>query len=388
MCRNFTVIILFQLFVFVSCVQGFSQAENSENKLSFYIGEQVTNATDVNEKQIIELWKSYLLAGKYGEESSPYWSFDNVNVPDEYLWAVGVDKIQEKPYKTQCKIIGVFKAEKGYYCLKSAFTHINEQGEIFLDVVPTVYAKKFGEKFLLVDSMTYHKEILEYHKIGNINYYVHPFHKFDIEKARLMNATSNEFAQKFEVEPLEFDYFVANTSREITEVWGYEYMDRMYRPEQSGGVAIVSNNVVLSGNNSEYYAHEVFHLYAFNVNKNIPYFMINEGIATFFAGSSERTFEWHLQELKDFNKLNPNYDYNKISDLVDFDIPNGKHMTDLRYIVGAVIIKEVYRKYGIQGIKDALSYGHELTDLHVLLKEKLNVKPEQFNLFIKKQLEN
>ncbi len=378
------------IFLLVS-FKAFSQNNTQDTlsrKLVFYIGEQVINANDKNEKQIIKLWKEYLLAGKSGDTTSPFWSFENTTVPDEYLWALGLDEIQNRAYETQCKIIGVFQVERGYYCLKSAFSHIDGNGEIYLDVIPTVYAKKIDGKFLLVNSATYHKEILEHHRIGNINYYVHPFHKFDIEKAKMMNSESKQIAKKFETTPLEFDYFVSNTSREITEIWGYEYMDRMYRTEQTGGVAIVSNNIIYAGNNSEYYPHEVVHLYAFNVAKNIPHFWINEGIATFFAGSTEKPFDWHLNELKLFHKATPNYDYSNINNLTDFDIPNEKHMTDLRYIVGAIIIREIYKKEGIQGIKDALTIGNKSDDFYALLKEKLNVNEINFNKFIRQQIEH
>jgi|FLOH01.1.fsa_nt_gi hypothetical protein len=378
------------IFLFIG-LKAFSQNNTQDTlsgKLVFYVGEQVINANDKNEKQIIQLWKDYLLTGKYGDTTSPYWSFENTNVPDEYLWALGLDNIQNRDYQTQCKIIGIFQVEHDYYCLKSAFSHIDTNGEIYLDVIPTVYAKKFNGKFLLVNSATYHKEILEHHKIGNINYYVHPFHKFDIEKANMMNLENKQIAKKFETAPLEFDYFVSNTSREITEIWGYEYMNRMYRPEQTGGVAIVSNNIIYAGNNSEYYPHEVVHLYAFNVANNIPYLWINEGIATFFAGSSEKSFDWHLNELKVFHETNPNYDYTNIKNLTDFDIPNGKHMTDLRYIVGAILIREIYKKEGIQGIKDSLTIGNTSDDFYALLKEKLNVTEINFDKFIHQQLEN
>ncbi|KOY86402.1 hypothetical protein AD998_09820 [bacterium 336/3] len=365
----------------------FGQNNTSSDKLKFFIGEQVINAGDENEKQIIQIWKNYISSGQYGNPDSPYWSFEKTNVPDEYLWALNLTNIQNNKYQTQCKIIGIFPVEHGYYCLKSAFMHIVE-GEIFLDVIPTVYAKKFNGKFLLVNSTTYHKEILEHHKIGNVNFYVHPFHKFDIVKAKQMSAFCEEMAKKFGTSPFEIDYFVSNTSREITEIWGYEYMDRMYRPEQTGGVALVSQNLVLAGNNSEYYPHEVVHLYAYNVAHNLPYFWINEGIATYFAGSSEKTFEWHLKELKEFHKTNPNYDYVNIDKLVDFDIPNGKHMTDLRYIIGALIIREIYKKEGMKGIKEALTIGDTKDDMFVLIKKKLNVDKKQFNTFIQKQIEN
>jgi hypothetical protein len=106
------------------------------------------------------------------------------------------------------------------------------------------------------------------------------------------------------------------------------------------------------------------------------------------AGSSEKSFEWHLKELKEFHKTNPNYDYVNIDKLVDFDIPNGKHMTDLRYIIGALIIREIYKKEGMKGIKEALTIGDTKDDMFALIKKKLNVDKKQFNTFIQKQIEN
>jgi hypothetical protein len=370
-------------------LNAFSQNNNSvtDEKLKFFIGEQVINAEGENEKQIIQLWKNYISDGQYGDSNSPYWLHENVNFPDEYLWALNINNIKNNNYQTQCKIIGIFPVAHDYYCLKSAFMHSTHK-ELFLDVIPTVYAKKINGKFLLVNSTSYHKEILEHHKVGNINYYVHPFHKFDIDKAKKMSVYCDEMTKLFDVKPFEIDYFVSNTSREITEIWGYEYMNRMYRPEQTGGVALVSQNLVLAGNNSEYYPHEIVHLFAYNVANNLPYFWINEGVATFFAGSSEKSFEWHLNELKEFHKTNPNFDYINIDTLTDFDIPNGKHMTDLRYIVGAIIIREIYLKENIEGVKDALKIGNTKEDMFVFLKKKLNVDKDQFNNFIKKLIEN
>jgi hypothetical protein len=378
----------FILTIFIS-LSAYSQNDTLgiSNKVKFFIGEQVINADGENERQIIQLWQNYISAGQYGDTNSPFWLFGNVNVPDEYLWALNLNNIQNNNYQTQCKIIGIFPVEQDYYCLKSVFMHSNE-GELFLDVIPTVYAKKFNGKFLLVNSTTYHKEILEHHKVGNINYYVHPFHKFDSNKAKKMSAFCDEMTKLFIVKPFEIDYFVSNTSREITEIWGYEYMDRMYRPEQTGGVALVSQNLVLAGNNSEYYPHEIVHLFAYNVAENLPYFWINEGIATFFAGSTEKSFEWHLNELKEFHKTNPNYDYVNIDTLTDFDIPNGKHMTDLRYVVGAIIIREIHRKENIDGVKDALRIGGTKEDMFILMKKKLNVDKDQFNDFIRQKIEN
>ena len=122
------------------------------------------------------------------------------------------------------------------------------------------------------------------------------------------------------------------------------------------------------------------------LQKKIPHFWINEGIATFLAGSSEKSFDWHLNELKEFHKTNPKYNYANIKNLTDFDIPNGKHMTDLRYIVGAILIREIYKLEGIKGIKNSLTIGNKDEDLYLFLKEKLNISENDFNKFIQKQL--
>ncbi|MCH2232512.1 MAG: hypothetical protein MK105_19400 [Crocinitomicaceae bacterium] len=352
-------------------VKGFSQSaiEDTLVPLKFFICEQVVNANDPNEKQIIQLWKDYLSEGEFGDSTSSFWSFEDSNNPDEYLWAIGVESLDNRDYQVQCKIIGVYPVQHDYYCLKSAFTHIDDQGEIHLDVIPTVYAKKFNGEFLLVNSATYHKEIHEHRKVGNINYYVHPAHKFDYEKAKRMSDFNNQMAVKFSSDTIECTYFVANSSREIVEIWGYEYMDRMYRPEQTGGVAIPSDNILYCGNNSEYYPHELIHLYAYNVSNNFPHFWLNEGIATYFGGSTEKSFEWHLNELKEFCKLNPSFDYSDIAGIGDTYIPNGKHLTEFRYILGAIIIREVYENDGMDGIKAALNQGNTNEDFFHSLKK-------------------
>ena len=385
---NLIISLLFTFFIIPKVNSQNIQTTSTDSSLIFFIGEQVVNAEDENEKQIIQLWKNYLLEGKFGDPNSPFWSFDGTKAPDEYLWAVGVGNLNKLDYKVQCKIIGVYPVEQDYYCLKSAFTHVDPTGEIHLDVIPTVYAKKFNNHFLLVNSATYHKKTLEHHKIGNIDYYVHPAHKFDIEKAYKMNDFNKLMAERFSSKPIACTYFVANTTREIVEIWGYEYMNRMYRPEQTGGVAFPSDKVIFCGNNSEYYPHELIHLYAYDVSDNIPHFWLNEGVATYFGGSTEKSFEWHLNELKEFNKMNPTFNYADISAIGDSYIPNGKHLTEIRYILGAIVIREVYEKYGMDGIKAALDQGDTDADFFAFLEEKLEITEATFNDFIRKQLVN
>ena len=391
-----TIFIVFVLIHLISYTQN--QTEKLNGNLEFFTSSDVMNAEGQSEKEIIELWKNYLKEGKFQDNKSPYWSFDNMKIPDEYLWAIGVQNLSTRDYKTQCKIIGIFPVEKNYYALKSAFTHIDEKGEIHLDTITSVYAKKIKGKYLLISSAEYYKDVLEHHRVGNINYYVHPFHKFDIEKANKMNEFNIFLANEFNTKPMEFDYFVANNARDIVDIWGYEYVKRMYIPNQTGGIASIHNKLIYAGNNSEYYPHELVHLYTYELVPKDYHFWIGEGIATFYGGSGGYTLDWHLEKLKSFLNENPNYDLSDI-DRLDTEIPNGEYKTDFRYVIGGFLMKKVYEKHGVEGLMEALQItggnakefhksGGSNEDFFNFLKEKLGIEKQDFDSYIKREIKN
>ncbi|WP_196887429.1 hypothetical protein [Aureivirga sp. CE67] len=386
---------LLLLFVLISFQISCAQNEKDNSGLKFYIDKDVTNAKDEPAKEIIKLWKDYLETGKFREENSPFWSYENMNRPDEYLWAIGVPSLKSRDYEVQCKIVGVFPVENGFYTLKSAFSHLDENGEINIDAIVSVYAKKFGDKYLLVNSAEYLKTVLDHYKVGSINYYVHPFHKFDRKQAEEMNVFNQFMVKEFNTEPIEFDYFVANSAREIVEVWGYEYMSKMYIPAQTGGVASITNKIIYAGNNSEYYPHELVHIYTFALVPKDYHFWIGEGIATFYGGSGGNSLDWHLGKLKKFLAENPDYDLSDI-DKLGIQIPNGEYQTDFRYVIGGFLMKKIYEKYGVQGFIDALQIGggsvkefHKKAsneDFFNFLEEKLDFKKENFDAYIKEEM--
>ncbi|HMQ84543.1 MAG TPA: hypothetical protein PKA00_16630 [Saprospiraceae bacterium] len=263
------------IFLFIHVVIYAQNADSiSIGGIEFYIHEEVTNSNGKVEQELIQLWQNYISDGKFEDLNSPYWSFENMKVPDENLWAIGIHNLKERGHKVQCKIIGIFEVENGHWSLVSSFSHVDESGEIHLDVISAVYAKKINDQYLLISSAEYLKSIFEHHKVGNINYYVHPFHQFKKEEAEQMNEFNLKMAKEFGIEPLEFDYFVASNARDIARTWGYEYMNRMYNPTGKGGIASWQNMTIYSGNNSSYYPHELVHLYTFNVVPKYPHLWV------------------------------------------------------------------------------------------------------------------
>lgn len=380
-------ITLITLLLFISKI-GFAQTESIDSLggIDFYVHKEVTNSNGEIEQQLIKLWKDYISNGSFQDPNSPYWSFENMKVPDENFWAIGINTLNSRGYKVQCKIIGVFEVENGYWSLISSFSHLDkDSGEIHLDVISTVYAKKINDKYLLISSAEYLKTVFEHHKVGSINYYVHPFHKFKIEEAERMQEFNVKMAKEFGVEPLVFDYFVARNARDLARTWGYEYMNRMYNPTGKGGIASWRNMTIYSGNNSSDYPHELVHLYTYHVVPKEPHLWIGEGIATFFGGKTDYSLHWHLLKLKAFLASNPLFDLSDISKL-KMDIPNGEHVSDLRYVIGGLLMKNIYEKEGIKGLIEALEYGTTDEDFYRLLYDKLKFTRTKFDEYIKLEM--
>lgn len=378
---------IFILMLFSIC--NISLAQTDETKsiegLDFYIHEEVTNANGKVEQQLIELWQNYISDGNFQDIKSPYWSFENMNIPDENFWAIGIENLKKKGYKVQCKVIGIFEVENGYWSLISSFSHLDKSGEIQLDVISAVYAKKIDSKYLLISSAEYLKSIFEYRKVGNINYYIHPFHTFKLAEAEQMNEFNLEMAKEFGAEPLGFDYFVASNARDIARTWGYEYMNRMYNPSGKGGIASWRNMIIYSGNNSSFFPHELVHLYTYHIVPKDPHLWVGEGIATFYAGTSTYSFRGHMLKLKEFLYKNPEYDLSDISKLKK-TIPNGEHASDFRYVIGGLLMNNIYKKEGVDGLIEALRYGTSDMDFYQLIEDKLGVGKDDFDEYIKAEM--
>ncbi len=379
------IYILAILFSTKGIIQAQEPVPTFTGGIEFSIHAEVSNADGDVEKELIKLWQNYISDGNFQDKNSPYWSFQNMAVPDENFWAIGISDLKNKDYTVHCKIIGIFQVSDEYWSLISSFSHLDAEGEIHLDVISAVYAKKIEEKYMLISSAEYLKTVFQHRKVGSINYYIHPFHKFKPSEAKQMNEFNLEMAEEFGVSPLEFDYFVASNARDIARTWGYEYMNRMYNPSGKGGIASWQNMIIYSGNNSSFFPHELVHLYTYHIVPRDPHIWVGEGIATFYAGTSTYDFQGHMRKLKEFLEENPDYDLSDISSLKK-SIPNGEHASDFRYVIGALLMKNIYEKEGVPGLIESLKYGTTDEDFYRLLNDKLNITRSSFDKYIKEEM--
>ncbi len=145
------------------------------------------------------------------------------------------------------------------------------------------------------------------------------------------------------------------------------------------------NQLIYAGNNSEYYPHEVVHLYTHAKFPRQSHHWADEGIAALIGGSTGYDIEWHWEKLRRFVLENPDY---KMDNLIDLqtNIPNGEFITDFRYPIGALICQKIMEKEGMKGIFEALQAGPSEENYFEVVKQKLNVNKEDFGTYVKAEI--
>lgn len=159
----------------------------------------------------------------------------------------------------------------------------------------------------------------------------------------------------FNSKSIPITYFSCTNPKEIFEIKGFDYNPMMY-VDKTGGLADFGN-IIFSGNNSEYYTHEIVHIYTNNLFPKINKF-IDEGIATYIAGSGKFDYEWHRQKLKKFLQETPNYNFIDHTD--PYERLYFEDETSLPYLTAALILERAMRISGKEKLIEILKSEKEL----------------------------
>ncbi|MBN8702194.1 MAG: hypothetical protein J0M08_03960 [Bacteroidetes bacterium] len=155
--------------------------------------------------------------------------------------------------------------------------------------------------------------------------------KNDIEK----------LCQFFKCNPIYLTYYSCVNPKEIFEIKGFDYNPMMY-VDKTGGLADYGN-IIFSGNNSEIYTHEIVHIYTHELYPKIDKF-IDEGIATYIAGSGKYDYEWHRKKLAKF--IAENLTFNFAEHFDPYERIYFENETSVPYLTSALICERTMRIYG------------------------------------------
>ena len=176
----------------------------------------------------------------------------------------------------------------------------------------------------------------------------------------------------FKCNPIYLTYYSCVNPKEIFEIKGFDYNPMMY-VDKNGGLADYGN-IIFSGNNSEIYTHEIVHIYTSNLFPKIDKF-IDEGIATYIAGSGKYNYEWHRKKLDKF--LSENKDHNFATHTDAYERIYFENETSIPYLTSALIMERTLRVYGKEKLIELLKSENELwTTLKTVGLTKENINEE------------
>jgi hypothetical protein len=230
------------------------------------------------------------------------------------------------------------------------------------------------ENFLNFDLENYRK-----YEVGKINFHCKDCNLFNHEDANKLNVFNRFIADFFEIEPLEFDYFIFQDYTELMKAKGFDFETDMYLNNDYGAESYPWDKLILSGNASAYYPHEVVHLYTYEKFHRI-HTLVDEGIATYFGGSMGLSFEEHIKLLKKYLIGNEVDFYDRIFESkVALNINN---TTSLKYLIGAILCNYAIKSQNKTKLFTLLNSGRSDFELLNVLEKLYNIRKENFNEFI------
>lgn len=209
----------------------------------------------------------------------------------------------------------------------------------------------------------------------NCRFYYSPKVKINKTQEQETIAFNQKMAKMFHSPLKSIKIIALKDLKDYCEVLGYEYSPILSYDQQSGGIAMPEEDIILAANNSAHYPHEIVHLYTGDLNAHSWF---DEGLATYLGGSVGHPLDYHLSKIA-----------NQVDSLDFSALPQDKKLdddTNLKYAIGGLFCKLAYEKHGHYALFKLLNSGRTEDDFHQAINEAFHLKPEDYDTFIRTEL--
>lgn len=333
------------IFTFFS-INGFSQYPTKEN--AFLTISPMVKKDDALNKEIIETLVKFLatknnttneinkywLSFEYKTNIFPYYDIYNIEAsmhgPDFYRPTL----MEIKPTNNENKKI----VKIGY------IGHNDSTGENIIRAIYNIVASKDSAGIIFSMYLNYITKDWQETTIGSVTYKISPLscRTLNIVEALKQKKEIAELCDFFSCKEIPINYYSCINPVEVFQIKGFDYNTLMY-VDTSGGLNEPGDNII-SGNNSDYYMHEVAHSYTGHLFPSINSFL-NEGFATLIGGSGKFSYEWHRNKLKNYLEKNPQFSFADHTTNTWENLFIDKE-TQITYMLGALICERTLRLYG------------------------------------------
>ncbi len=307
---------------------------------------------------LLNCWKSFLLTKNMDFHKNDYWNkadYAKFYYPFRALIGIEAKGQQDNFYKPT--VLAISNTDlKNTYIVKTAFIGEDKTIKCIFNVLAerdTLQQKNFYFKNIQ-DFNTRHWQTVQ---IGNIHYKISPFHSFNRQKAVEMDSVSQHFAAYFDTQPVDIQYFICKSKKEMYEIRGYDYCPNMFGVS-TGGETETYDKTIYAANDSERYDHECVHIYTHQKFKQSKHLFLDEGLATYLGGGDGHDYVFFREIFKKYLNTNPKIDFNQF-------VPNGIYLPliipdadySLPYTLSAFLCEMAVQKGGKALLFNMLQQG-------------------------------
>lgn len=287
-----------------------------------------------NDYWVQEDFEEYVAPFRYLclSSSHDYWTYDTPLVP----YVMSIDPVEDY---------------NKYHLLVTYLGHLDSAYEVIYSTYHIMAVKDTSGNYKLKHPEAYLTKDWQHYDYESLHYVVNPVKEFNKQEAMQMDSANRHIAAFFHTDVLEVTYFSCGSIRDFWRIQGEEIfgMTGRYDTLLGGGVGDGLAKRIYSANRSEYYPHELVHIYMndFNNRRVKKDKLAYEGIPTFLGGSAGKSLEHHLKNVAVYAK---EHNIDTLDKLLEIRSHIQNEETDTVYAIGGLIAKMVDAKEGYKGL--------------------------------------
>ena len=335
--------ILITLTLFISNIQ-IGQAQES-NKISFVTSPSV-DTSSIENKEILILLDQFLNSKNQHYLENDYWiKSDFARFKYPFYELIGMEYDANYNIINKIDLMAIYDINESEKLVKLGYLAPDSVNKAFtILLIYNIIATKDNDNWKFKRAVDYVTRDWQKVQKESLLYYLPPGKKPNETEIKKQLEDITKICTFFNTTPIDIHYYSCNSPIQVFEVKGFDYHPSMLVSKTGGMTA--DGNIVYSGNNSEFYTHEIIHIYIKNLFPQTPQ-ILNEGIATYIGGSGKNDYLWHREVFANYMDT---AQIDLSAHLQPYERLYINKETSIPYMIGALICERTLRIYGKEAL--------------------------------------